>query len=96
MYNTVQHPYNKEIQGVDIKKATIKSLFELLCIFNCRTPEPQRCLMVGNDVSEDMEAAAQAGMQVYLLTDCLINRHDRDISACPQGGFDELRELLQA
>ena len=58
--------------------------------------EPQRCLMVGNDVSEDMEAAAQAGMQVYLLTDCLINRHDRDISACPQGGFDELRELLQA
>ena len=52
--------------------------------------------MVGNDVSEDMEAAAQAGMQVYLLTDCLINRHDRDISACPQGGFDELRELLQA
>ena len=39
MYNAVQHPYNKEIQGVDIKKATIKSLFELLCIFNCRTPE---------------------------------------------------------
>ena len=38
MYNAVQHPYNKEIQGVDIKKATIKSLFELLCIFNCRTP----------------------------------------------------------
>ena len=38
MYNAVQRPYNKEIQGVDIKKATIKSLFELLCIFNCRTP----------------------------------------------------------
>ena len=49
MYNAVQHPYNKEIQGVDIKKATIKSLFELLCIFNCRTPvilDQRQCQLI--------------------------------------------------
>ena len=56
--------------------------------------DPQRCLMVGNDVSEDMEAASAAGMQVFLLTDCLINRKERDIRVYPNGGFDELREML--
>ena len=45
--------------------------------------DPQRCLMVGNDVSEDMEAASAAGMQVFLLTDCLINRKERDIRVYP-------------
>ena len=33
-----QHIYNKKIQGLDTKKAATKPLFELLCIFNCRTP----------------------------------------------------------
>ena len=38
IYNAVQHTYNKKIQGLDTKKAATKPLFELLCIFNCRTP----------------------------------------------------------
>ena len=42
----------------------------------------------------DMEAASAAGMQVFLLTDCLINRKERDIRVYPNGGFDELREML--
>ena len=33
---------------------------------------PGECLMVGNDVEEDM-AAQTVGMQVFLPTDCLIN-----------------------
>lgn len=55
--------------------------------------QPEECLMVGNDVLEDM-AAADAGMQVFLLTDCLINKHDRDISGYAQGSFPELMEFL--
>lgn len=35
----------------------------------------QDCLMVGNDVDEDM-VASHIGMPVFLLTDCMINRHD--------------------
>ncbi len=55
---------------------------------------PEECLMVGNDVSEDM-VAASCGMQVFLLTDCLLNKKAEDISDYPQGGFGELQEYLK-
>ena len=51
------------------------------------------CLMVGNDVGEDM-IAAELGMKVFLLTDCLINKADADISQYPHGGFDELKKYV--
>ena len=47
------------------------------------------CLMVGNDADEDM-IAGTLGMQTFLLTDCLINRKDRDINSWPHGSFAEL------
>ena len=47
------------------------------------------CLMVGNDVGEDM-VAEMLGMRVFLLTDCLINPQGEDISRWPHGGFDDL------
>lgn len=50
---------------------------------------PEECLMVGNDVREDM-VAQSLGMEVFLLTDCLINTENRDLSAYPQGSFPEL------
>ena len=55
---------------------------------------PDECLMVGNDVSDDM-VAEQLGMQVFLLTDCLINKENKDISAYPQGSFDELITYIE-
>ena len=51
------------------------------------------CLMVGNDVDEDM-IAGQLGMEVFLLTDHLINKSGTDINAFPHGGFDDLRARL--
>ena len=51
--------------------------------------DPSHCLMVGNDVTEDM-IAETLGMKVFLLTDCLINKEDVDISRYPRGGFAEL------
>lgn len=56
--------------------------------------DPKECLMVGNDVEEDMEAALKAGMQVFLITDCMINKNDRDINKYPHGSFDDLRKYL--
>ena len=38
--------------------------------------EPAQCLMVGNDVEEDM-CAADLGMQVHLITDYLIDRKNK-------------------
>lgn len=54
---------------------------------------PEQCLMVGNDVTEDMEAAQKAGMSVFLLTDCLINKERKDISAYPRGSFEQLMDF---
>lgn len=55
--------------------------------------ECRDCLMVGNDATEDL-AAAETGMGVFLLTDCLINKDDRDISGLPHGGFAALMEYM--
>ncbi len=55
---------------------------------------PEECLMVGNDVDEDM-VARKLGMEVFLLTDCLLNRHDTDINQFPHGNFDDLIAFLQ-
>ena len=53
----------------------------------------ENCLMVGNDVTEDM-VAETLGMKVFLLTDCLINKSNADISRYPNGGYDDLIALI--
>ena len=55
--------------------------------------QPEACVMVGNDVAEDM-VARELGMQVFLLTDCLINKQDADIAQYPHGNFDALLEWI--
>ena len=56
---------------------------------------PEECLMVGNDVDEDM-VAKTLGMKVFLLTDCLINRSGKDISVYPNGNTDELISFIES
>ena len=56
--------------------------------------DPKTCLMVGNDATEDV-AATKVGMQVFLLTPCLINKAGSDISHYPQGGFPELLDFIR-
>lgn len=55
--------------------------------------KPEECLMVGNDVGEDM-IASQLGMKVFLLTDCMINKKNADISVYPHGSFEELMAYI--
>ena len=56
--------------------------------------DAERCLMVGNDVQEDIRPAQALGMETFLLTPCLINRGETEIGAVHQGGFDDLKEFL--
>ena len=56
--------------------------------------QPQECLMVGNDVTEDM-VAQKLGMHVFLMPDCLINMDNKDTSVYPQGDFDDLLKHIQ-
>ena len=53
------------------------------------------CVMVGNDVSEDM-VVDNYGMKVFLLTDCLLNKKELDTSSYPQGNFDDLKVYLDS
>lgn len=55
--------------------------------------DPQACLMVGNDVGDDM-VAAELGMWVFLLTDHLINKDGVDIAQFPHGDFADLQAYI--
>lgn len=54
---------------------------------------PEECLMVGNDTQEDLAASA-LGMQVFLITDCLIDRNKVNIDHIPHGSFPDLMRYL--
>ena len=57
--------------------------------------KPEECVMVGNDVGEDM-VAEKLGLKVFLLTDCLINKLGADIDQYPHGSFPELMDFIRS
>ena len=56
--------------------------------------EAEECIMVGNDVDEDILPARQVGMKTFLLTHSLLNRKGRDLEGIDRGGFGELKDFL--
>lgn len=54
---------------------------------------PADCLVVGNDVAEDMCAVA-VGFDVFLIKDCLVNRRELDYCDCKQGSFESFLEYV--
>lgn len=50
-------------------------------------------IMVGNDVEEDM-VASSLGIKTFLVTDCIINRNNTDISIYPNGSLDDLLDYI--
>ena len=67
-------------------KPNIKYYEEILKKMNLKAEE---CLMVGNDVEEDM-ITETIGMKVFLLPEDIINKNNKDISKYPQGTLDDL------
>ena len=57
--------------------------------------DPAQCLMVGNDVGEDM-VAGKLGMKTFLLTDNLLNRVGEDIEKYPHGSFEALESYIDS
>lgn len=55
---------------------------------------PEECLMVGNDVSEDM-VAETLGMKVFLMPECVINKENKDIECYPHGDFKQLLSYVK-
>jgi len=55
--------------------------------------DPAKCLMIGNNAQEDMEAAAAAGIKGFLIKDCLIC--EGELPDCPQGSFADMIHFLE-
>ena len=56
--------------------------------------KPGECLMVGNDVGEDM-ITEELGMKVFLMPADLINKVGKDIAQYPQGDFEDLLAYIK-
>jgi FMN phosphatase YigB (HAD superfamily) len=56
--------------------------------------DAKECLMVGNDVGEDM-IAETLGCRVFLLTNDLINTKNVDISVYPNGNYEDLLAFIK-
>lgn len=56
---------------------------------------PEHCLMVGNDVREDM-IAKELGMEVFLLKNNIVNSRNLDYSMYPQGFYEEFTEVINS
>lgn len=55
---------------------------------------PEQCLMVGNDVQEDI-VAAKLGINTYLITDCMIHRTEEPIQSTYQGTYQDFLEFAE-
>lgn len=52
------------------------------------------CMMVGNDVREDM-VARELGMDVFLITDYIINVENRDIDEFLHGSWSDFKKYIE-
>jgi len=56
--------------------------------------KPEDCLMIGNDITEDM-CAGKLGMSVFWLNDCVNDKEKyQEKVNFPQGGFGKLQEYI--
>ena len=55
---------------------------------------PETCLMVGNDVEEDL-AIRELGVKTFLLTDTMENKKDLPIESDYQGTMEELLSFIE-
>lgn len=79
-------------ENICCSKPNLKYYEEILKRTGLKADE---CLMVGNDVGDDM-VAEKLGMKVFLLTDCLINKDNVDITKYPKGSFDSLMSYINS
>ncbi len=65
--------------------------YEEICK-NCGV-KPKESLMIGNDVDEDL-CSEKLGFDTYLITDCIINRENKDYSKYKNGSFEDFYNFL--
>lgn len=71
-------------------KPNVDYYLEIADKINCR---PEECLMVGNDVEEDL-IAGSIGMKTYLVTDCMINAKKLVVKPDYTGTLEQLVKAI--
>ena len=56
--------------------------------------DPKQCVMIGNDVKEDMTARS-LGMEGWLITDCLLNTENLPVECEFEGTLAKLQEKIE-
>lgn len=56
--------------------------------------KPEECLMVGNDVQEDL-VSKKLGLRTYLITDNIIHRTEDEIVTDHKGTYEEFHEFVK-
>jgi len=72
-------------------KPKIEYYEEVLCSLDAR---PVECLMIGNDVEEDL-VARKLGIKTFLVEDWLLNTKNLPIETDYRGSFKDLAEFLK-
>lgn len=55
---------------------------------------PEDCIMVGNDVQEDL-IASQWGIETYLITDHIINRNNEEVNSNHTGKYEDFYRFVK-
>lgn len=68
-------------------------------ILSLMDEKPENCIMIGNDVTEDILATKSLGIASYLITDCVIWEKDRESKipdGVPSGSFSDMIAYLKS
>lgn len=57
--------------------------------------QPQECMMIGNDVFDDLPAG-KLGIETYLITDCLLNKYNQPNTADHTGSYQDFLDFVIA
>lgn len=55
---------------------------------------PEECMMIGNDVQEDL-IAGKLGLKTFLIKDCLLHRTDDEIATDYSGYYEDFYEFVK-
>ncbi|ERI93093.1 haloacid dehalogenase-like hydrolase [Clostridiales bacterium oral taxon 876 str. F0540] len=72
-------------------KPQIKYYEEILSEIN---KKPEECMMIGNDVQEDL-IASKLGIKTFLITDCLLHRTNEEIISDYEGNYKDFYNFVK-
>lgn len=92
--------------GLDLKDFDYVTTYENSCytkpnlkyyehIMKVMDKDPGDCIMVGNDVKEDM-CAAELGIDVFLIEDYMLNPDNDDTSMFKSGNWEQFKEYVES